>query len=158
MQEVQDTILRLDRPPKDLLFTAYLLLAKDSGDNTDLPSKLESLIREMKTNWGYRSFSLIDTLLFRRIERMDRHVIKNVHYEFATSDVEVTGEGGGVTVQARLSVFMKTPYATKEEDRNLPFIDDEVELPVDRPFIVGRDIVNAEGDALILVASVSIPD
>jgi hypothetical protein len=63
--EIEEIIHRLDVPPRNIEVTIYLMSALGTPSAGAVPAELESVVKQLKSTFSYKSYQLIDTELIR---------------------------------------------------------------------------------------------
>ncbi len=167
---VEETIRRLDVPPKNIELTAHLLMASDQESTVNTaPAELEGVIRQLKATFAYKGFQTLDTLIVRSRDKTLGSVKGVVRlnqdespaqYAFQYSSVSLLPDEKGRIIRVdNLRLTAQVPVRPNGSS-GYTVVDTgfatDLDIREGQKVVVGKAIVDGTNNALILVVTARV--
>ena len=173
MPAVEEAIKRFDvlpAGPSSIELTAYFLVASNMAYSTDVPvpPELDAVVKQIRSVFAFKNFSLLDTLLLRAADGSVAQVSGQVDdrsspprlTRFSVANWSVrTGEKGDVISIGGLRAGLRIPVSN---GKDVTYIDtgldlSRVEAPVGQNVVIGKSSLAGPGKALVIVLRARVP-
>jgi hypothetical protein len=176
MPTIEETIRRLDVPPptpQNVELTVYLLLGSDQ-DGSVAP-ELDSVVKQLKTTFGFKGFRAVDTLVVRSRDRqradvrglakLDPDIPNPSFYMFSYQAASISSDEKGRSIRLddlrfRAQIGVKKQQAEGSAVNAYDTIEAGFNTNVDvhegQKVVVGKAAVGGINTALILVITAKV--
>jgi len=166
---VGEAIARLDVPPqpvKNIEITGYLLVGSTKAEaGASVPAELESVVKQVRANFPYKAFQLMDTMMLR-VQGESKHAsvngavapsdgdMTNISYQLKVQSLSLTGEDKDTTIHlGGLELTMKVMRPNVKQDTA---IISDVDIRGGQKVVVGKSSFGSPDKALFLVLTAKL--
>jgi hypothetical protein len=176
MATIEETIRRLDVPapaPQNVELTVYLLLASDQEGS--VAPELDSVVKQLKTTFGFKGFRAVDTLVVRSrdtrpghvngLSRLDPEIPNPSTYSLSYNGASINSDEKGRSIRLNGLRFKANIIAKKQqaesgfhgiyENYDAGFGTD-VDVREGQKVVVGKAAIGGTSSALILVITAKV--
>jgi len=173
---IEDTIRRLDVPPptpQNVELTVYLLLGSDREGS--VAPELDSVVKQLKTTFGFKGFRAVDTLVIRSrdtrpgqvsgLSRLDAEAPNPSTYSLSYSGTIINSDEKGRSIRLNGLRFKANVIAKKQQlDGGLHVTYEnyeagfgtDVDVREGQKVVVGKAAVGGTNTALVLVITATV--
>lgn len=173
---MEETIKRFDVPQQSIQnieLLVYLLISVDPSAPSNVPLELESVLKQLKSNFPAQGYRLMDTVVMRcrfgrgvsvsgwvPPEKGPKSEEEGLYYEFIIRSVGMNASSTVPVFQVdgvKIQLGFASQEAGKRENRRMEFNTD-VDIKKDQKVILGKANLDNSGKAVFLVLSARIAD
>jgi hypothetical protein len=173
---IEETIRRLDVPPpapQNVELTVYLLLASDQEGS--VPAELESVVKQLRTTFGFKGVRSVDTLVVRSrdtrpgqvsgLSKLDPEIPNPSTYSLSHAGASINSDEKGRSIRLNGLRFNAKIAAKNQQVEGgaavgYTWIDagfgTDVDVREGQKVVVGKTAVGATNAALILVITAKV--
>lgn len=163
-------LAKLDVPRQSVELTCYLLLAAPQGEMGPIPSELGSVVKQLQSVFGLKSFRVLETSLLRGVERKGVSSSGMMASPFSGADGALKGEYslqiraitfGGADKQRRIrldGVRLVQRFETSKAQWQSLDLQTDVELTEGQKVVVGKTSVDTANQTVFLVVTGRVVD
>ena len=173
---IEDTIRRLDVPPptpQNVELTVYLLLASDQEGS--VPAELESVVKQLRTTFGFKGVRPVDTIVVRSrdtrpgqvsgLSRLDPEIPNPSTYSLSYAGASINSDEKGRSIRLNglrfnAKIVVKSQQVEGGANVGYTWIDagfgTDVDVREGQKVVVGKAAVGGTNTALILVITAKV--
>jgi hypothetical protein len=170
----EEALKLLDVPPVNIELTVYLVNAtRQGGKGAPIPVSLEALVKQLRAEFPYPEYRLLDSLIIRARDGADAEAsgvmgpsgpgsseVSKAFYQLRVRSVSVAGEGNARTIRIDgLRCGLRVPYGPPDKVSYADIgANTSLDLHEGQKVVAGKSSIDGTADTTFMILSAKVVD